>query len=241
MRADTRHTAAHVVGARFGQRGAEASLAPSRLVAQLDARHPLGKLLVGLADEGRQSGDQHGAGVTELIADLCQLRIPHVKRQRGLVAQPATELLQQHVALLHDAIQLQACSVVLQRQCHQHIVEEPAPPTRTLLHHRQIVGREHRDAHDAEQFAGTAELLAVHQHAVATVAAQLELDQDLAAVVVHDGSAHHRAVGPDADHCFQRCAAEAVEGGEIRHRLGEVGLALPIQADDRCRARLEIE
>ncbi len=131
--------------------------------------------------------------------------------------------------------------VVLQRQCNEHVVEEAPPTTRPLFHHRQIVGREHRDAHDAEQVAGTAELLAVHQHAVAPVAAQLEFDQDLAAIVVHDRGANDRAVGADADHGLHWRATEAVERGQIGHRLGEVGLALSVQPDDCCRARLEVE
>ena len=86
-----------------------------------------------------------------------------------------------------------------------------------------------------------AELLTIDQHPVATVAAELQLDQHLAAVVVHHRGANDCCVGADADHRIERCAAKAVERGKVGHRLGEVGLALTVEPDDCRGARLEVE
>ena len=84
------------------------------------------------------------------------------------------------------------------------VVHEPSPLCRPLLDDGEVIRREHRDAHDAEEVAGPVEPLPVDEHPVAPVAHQLQLDQHLAAVVVQDGGAQDRSVGSDADQGVER-------------------------------------
>ena len=141
------------------------------------------------------------------------------------------------VALAHDAVELEAGGVVLHGQRHQRVVEEPPPIGRAALDQRQVVGREHRDAHDTEQVAGPPQALAVDLHPVAPGRHQLGLDQRRPTVVVADLGPHDRRVGADAHQRLGRCAAEAGQRGQVGQRLGEVRLALTVVADDDRRAR----
>ena len=103
-------------------------------------------------------------------------------------------------------------------------------------------GENTRDPHHAEQLARPAQLLPVDQHPVAPVPAELELDQHLAAVVVQRPSrGRRRCSAPTRISASSGRAAEAVERGQVGQRLGEVGLALPVEPDDGGGARMEVE
>ena len=219
----------------------QAALSPRRLVAQLDRRDDAGEVLVGLLHHRVEARDERRPGVAELVAELGELRVPHVEGDLRRLVEPAVGLLEQGVALLHDPIELESQGVVLERQRHERVVEEAAPLAGPLLHERQVVGREHGHPHHAEQVAGARQLLAVDQHPVAARAVELGLDQHLATVVVEHRRPDDRRVGADPDQRVGRGAAEAVERGQVRERLGEVGLALAVVADDGGGARRELE
>ena len=123
--------------------------------------------------------------MAELVADFCHLRIPHIECHRGLVAESTADLLQQHVALLDDSIEFQSQRVVLQCQRHEDVVEKSAPAAGAFLHHGEIVGREHCDSHDSQQVTRSTEFLTIDEHAIAAVSAQLQLDENLAPIVVN--------------------------------------------------------
>ena len=177
-------------------------------------------------------------GVPEAVADLGQPGVPHVERHGRRLVEPAAGLAQQHVALAHDAVELEAQRVVLHGQRDERVVEEAPPVAGAALDQRQVVGREHGDPHHAEQVAGPAEPLAVDLHAVAARRHQLGLDQRRRARRRRRTSARTiAALGADAHQRVGRRAAEAAERRQVGERLGEVRLALPVVADDDRRAR----
>ena len=101
------------------------------------------------------------------------------------------------------------------------------------LDDHEVVGREDRDANRAEQVAGPGEALAVHLHPVAAGRRLSSASiSELAAVVVATVARIDRRAGADADHRVGRRTAEARQRRQVGQRLGEVGLALPVVADD---------
>ena len=89
--------------------------------------------------------------------------------------------------------------VVLHGQRHERVVEEAPPVGRRTLDERQVVGREHRDPHHAEQVAGPRQPLAVDLHPVAPGRHELGLDQRRPPVVVADLGPHDRGRRADPD------------------------------------------
>mgnify|MGYP003326596237 CR=1 FL=1 len=73
------------------------------------------------------------------------------------------------------------------------------------------------------------------------ILAHRELHQHLATVGVQHRRAHHGKFGPHSNEGFGGGTTETVEGGQIGHRLGEVGLALTIETHHGRDARVEVE
>ena len=67
------------------------------------------------------------------------------------------------------------------------------------------------------------------------------IDQQLAAVGVQHRGTHDRSVGTDADQRVRGRAAKAVERGQVGECLGEVRLALAVEAHHRGDAVVELE
>ena len=179
--------------------------------------------------------------MAELVAQLGELRVPHVEGDLRLHVEAPCGLLQQRVALLQHTIQLEAHRVVLQGQRHQGVVHEATPFARTTLHQLEVVGRKHGDAHHPQQIAATTQALLVHLHSVAPRAVQFQLHQHLTFVGLANGGAHHGRVGAHTDECVAGRTAKAVERREIGHRLGQVRLALAVESDDSGDARMKVE
>jgi hypothetical protein len=133
--------------------------------------------------------------VPERFADGCEPCVPDIERRFDLVGQPSVGLLQQHVALPQDAVELEARGVVLRCKCNECVVEEAAPFGRTTLDEHEVVGREDAHPHRAEQIAAAREALPVDLHPVAALPGQLGLDQHLATVVLADRRPDDREIG----------------------------------------------
>ena len=83
--------------------------------------------------------------------------------------------------------------------------------------------------------------MAIDHHPVAAVAIDFGLDEQFAAVVVHHLSTDDGGIGAVTNQRIDGCTAKRLERGEIRQRLGQIGLALAIVTNDGSGTRDEIE
>ena len=108
---------------------------------------------------------------------------------------------QQRVALLQHTFVVGARRVVARREHRQQLVEVAAPLRRAVLHEREVVGCEHRDAQQAVQIARARDRLLVAQDPVAAGGADLGFEE-LLAFAGGDLGAHDRlGRHPDRTSC----------------------------------------
>ena len=249
MRTDRRHAASHIVDPCRPQRREQSGASPLRFVAQLDRRRYAGELFVGLLHHRGDPRHERRSGVSELIGDLGELRVPHVEGHLDLsreFARPrATGLLrlfEQCVALLDDAIDLETNRVVLRGERDQRVVHEPASVARPTLHDDQVVGREHGHPDRPEQIADPLQLLLVDLHPVAPDGVQLGFDQRVSRPSSWCTVARMIAwSAPTRTSASPGAPRKLVNVAKIGERLGEVRLALSVVADDHRRPRRQIE
>ena len=122
----------------------------------------------------------------------------------------------------------------------QQVVEEPAPLGRVALDQRQVLGGEQHGAQDAEDLPGPRHRRPVDPGPVRPAGGDLDLDEQRP-VVAHHLAADHGALRAEAHQ--RRVLRDPVrpEGGEVADRLDQVGLALPVGADERRHARVQRE
>ena len=107
-------------------------------------------------------------------------------------------LLEQHVALTHDAVELEAQRVVLRCKCNQGVVEKATAFGRRALHDHEVVGREDADTRTTpSRSRARVESLAVDLHAVATVAR-------LSSASISTSRGRRRERSPDDRACRRR-------------------------------------
>ena len=122
----------------------------------------------------------------------------------------------------------------------QQVVEKPAALLRVALDQGQVLGREQDGAQHPEHLAGAAHRRTVEPGPVGPAGVDLDLDQ-AAGVAGGDRGAQDGPLGPGAD---QRCVGRHPVRAECRdvcRRLDQVGLALPVGAEESAHPRLQAQ
>src|SRR5699024_6208507 len=124
---------------------------------------------------------------------------------------------------------------------HQQVIEEPAPVLRVALDQVEVLGGEHHAAHDPEHIAGAAHRGAVQASTVGPTGHDLQLDERLPPGTPNGLGPDHGAAGPVPHQGGVGCDPVAGEGTQVGDRLHDVGLALPVVADEGGHATIEGE
>ena len=161
--------------------------------------------------------------------------VPDVERRRCVLVEPAGRLVQQRVALPHDPVELETPGVVLHGECDQRVVEEAAafggPPfTRVRSSGENTVTRT-----TPRRSRAARQPLPVDLDEVSPGRAELGLDRRHRPSASRTRARSTARSAPRPDERLGRCTAEARQRGQVRHRLDEVGLALPVVAHDQGR------
>ena len=181
------------------------------------------------------AGEQRRAG-------LGQVLVPHVEGAQGRSALAAGRRgrLQQGVALLEHPVVVAAHRGVARVARHQQLVEKPPPVARIALDQGEVFRREQYGPQGAEDLARARHRRAAELGPVGPARTDLDLDRRVPAVP-DDDRAHDRAVGSGSDQRRGQRDPVAAEGRDVAQRLDQVGLALPVRADQRGDARLQVE
>ncbi len=193
-----------------------------------------GDRLVGLRHPWAQAFDEVRAPVDDRRADLHEAVVPELQcGQLALGDACATRRLEQAVALPEHAVVVRQDAGEPRRELNEQLVEEPAAARRLSAHEREILGSEEhgRDvARELPRLHGDP----VHLGAVRAGPVQLHLEQHVT-VRVLQSCAHDRRVDPAPDEGLVARDPVRSEGAQVRDRLDEVGLALPVGSDEHVR------
>ena len=178
----------------------------------------------------------------QLRAVRGQVPVPYVEgRGHGVgVTPPAAGGLQQRGPLLEHPLVVGPHAGQAWHAGHDQLVEDAAPLARLAAHDSQVLGGEQHRPDGPEDVTRTRLRRAVEAGPVGPPGRDLDLDLQLAS-----GRDHRRAQqGPFGTGTHQRRVARdpvAAEGRQVPDRLDQVGLALPVRADENARSGLERE
>ena len=193
---------------------------------------------VGVGHPGPQALDDVNARGDEAGGRRGELGVPHLQggqhgggRGPGGAGGP-----EQAGALGEDLVVLGAHAGQGGSQGDGQVVEESAPPGRLLAHQGQVLGGEQDGAQHSEQFAG-AHGSPVEAGPVGPPGDDLELHDGGASAVDDPGPQHRsaRLLLPRPGAAYERGVRARAVAGQARQvvdGLDEVGLALPVGADE---------
>ena len=193
----------------------------------------------------RQRGDQLQPAGQQLGAVVGQVLVPDREGGQVLPAGAAdlagqVRRAEQGVALLDDPVVVGADPGVPGLPGDQQVVEVAAAFRRVAADQLEVLGGEQHHPQGAEHVARAADRGPVEPGPVGLAGHDLQLDQQLAAVV-DDLAADHRGgrAGPDQGRVGGHPVA--VQGGHVAEGLDQVGLAHAVLADQHGDARVEID
>ena len=195
-----------------------------------------------------QVADRLEAGEEQLAAVLGEVGIPHVQRRGDRLplggaagrASPAAGRLEQRGPLAQHPLVVGADARNTRCARDRQLVEEAAPLTRVPAHDREILGGEQHAAQRAQHVARAGLRRAVESRLVRPAGGEFDLDPQFPAGR-HQRTAHHGALGPLAHQRGVAGHPVAVERGDVTEGFEQVGLALPVGADQHVRAGFERE
>ena len=201
--------------------------------------------MVGARDRGVGGGERYGevggqrqASLDELGPEGDELVVPHVEG-RELIAADAACLgrLEQSGALLEHAVVVGEHPREARGPLHQELIHEPPAGGRVAADDLEVFRCEQHDLRVPRQLRAL-DRGAIDPSLVRTLSVQLRFEQNPPLAMREPGAddggirtvAHHRRVRRDA------MRAERREEGD---RLGEIGLALAVAADEHVRTGTE--
>ncbi len=254
MRADQAHPAIELVRPGLGDRlqelrrqqvavGRERDVsAEAGHVHQVGVGRPVRDRRIGRAHPRPQQVHQLQPGGDQLGSLARQVGVPHVQRRqvrrRPALAQRSTRRLEQRVALLEHPVVVGPHASHPRLTGDEQVVEETAAIRRVALDQREVLGGEQHGAQDAQYLAGPRDGRGVDAGPVGPAGGDLQLDQGGSTVADHP-SPDHGPRGPLADQRGVGRHPMAVQRRQVADGLDQVGLALPVRADERRHPGLQ--
>ena len=203
---------------------------PGGVVGGRHGQGDAGEVPVRLGHAGHELGQGGGPPLGQGLPGPGEAVVPHVEGERGGLVEAAAALLEQGVALLEDALDVAAHPFRLVVEPDRGLVQPPAPLPGATLDQDEVVRAEQRDRERVEQVPPALDRLAVQLHPAPAACGDLGLDQQLAGTA-HRFGPHDGPLGTGAHHGVGGGTTQR-GAGQVGHGLEQVGLALPVAADD---------